>query len=713
MKWWMRILNAAVLLLSLLASHAWAEESVGLPVVTGGKSDLVIVYESTDHLLKTRMLKFVEQIGEQYGINIKVKNAARVTEPYPHELVVGQVRACAENVAELLCGPDDFAICVRNGHLVCCAESDVGWQYLFAYLYHDVYGNLANGYLSIPADYGFVYSQSEIAQISYKDYYQSIYHTYSSYVDQFADRVLSKQDQTDQRLVEEIISLMGDGFAVCPESSSALYQGYIIKLDTQDYSKVTLLQDGHVWIAAEFAQKYFGQEALVQSDGYVDLSAWCNENASWTMYTDEETNIYVVMPAGDARFSKVHYQRMRAFFDNKYIPEPKTAVEQTRRVIAESAKQNVENCLDWKKASYDSYYDPAILAVEENGKTMLYAAYSEMPFVDGVRINKGTKLLVSADLGASWTLIKTFSQLTAASTIVEIDGIIYVLGGFSQAQIVKYDPSMGSIAATVLPFEVGYAGPGTPLIHNGRLYKPYGERIISIPIDCDLMDSTNWTLSEPVSDLFTERWLRESGLNGHGYTINGTHVDWEEGNIVQGKDGVLYVIYRQNITRGYMLILALSEDGKTLSYVDSVDDVPLVRTSVIEIPAAKTRHTIRYDEKTGLYLCMMNIYTGDAKTQYTWTDIQQRSVLAMAASRDLVNWEVVDDLLVDRKMMNPVLSVFAHGFQYADFTIAGDNLYFIVRENSGEKTFNYHHEANYITLYAVYNYAEPLVAFHK
>ena len=65
-------------------------------------------------------------------------------------------------------------------------------------------------------------------------------------------------------------------------------------------------------------------------------------------------------------------------------------------------------------------------------------------------------------------------------------------------------------------------------------------------------------------------------------------------------------------------------------------------------------------------------------------------------------------MLVDRTMMNPVLSVFAHGFQYADFTIAGAILYLIVRENSGAKTFNYHHEANYITVYTVADYTSLL-----
>lgn len=708
MKKWLRVLSAVLLLLPLVLTYAWAEENEVLNLVTDGRSDLVVVYDSTDRMMKIRVQKFVEQIGERYEVNIKNKNVARVTEPYAHELVIGNVRACAESVTKLLSDSSDFAICVQDGHLVCYADSDEAWQYLFEYLLNDLYGALKSGDLSIPMDYRFVHSQSDVAQVSYKDYYQSVYHTYSSYVDQFADRGLSKPDQEDQQLVEELVVLMGQGFAVYPGSSSALYQGYVVKLDTQDYSKVTRLREGHVLIASEFAQAYFGQEIKVQADGYVDLSAWCGTNDGWTLHADEGTNLYVVMPSGDTAFSEEHYQRMLAFFNNKYIPEPQVAVEQTRTVIVESVEQDVANCLDWRKASYDSYYDPALLAVEENGKTVLYAAYSKMPYVDGGRINTGTDLLVSHDLGASWTLVKTFSKLTAASTIVEIDGMIYVLGGFSQVQIVKYDPITGSSASTAFAFDVGYAGPGTPLIHNGRLYKPYGERIISAPIDSDLMDGANWTLSEPVSGLITEQWLRKSGLNGHGYTINGTYVDWEEGNIVLGKDGVLYVFYRQNVTRGCALILALSDDGKTLSYVDRVNDVPLERASIIDIPAAKTRHTIRFDEKTGLYLCVMNIYTGDAKTQYAWTDKQQRSVLALTASKDLVNWEIADVMVVDRKMMNPVLSVFAHGFQYADFTIAGDALYFIVRENSGEKTFNYHHEANYITLYTVENYARLL-----
>lgn len=469
------------------------------------------------------------------------------------------------------------------------------------------------------------------------------------------------------------------------------------------------MENGKILIASAFAGSYFGLQCDALDSGYFDLTSWCESEEGYTLQTDQATGVSLCMPATESAFSAEDFQRMLAFFDNKYIPEPRVNVEQSRTVIAESGKQDVENCLNWKNASYDSFYDPAILAVKEAAGTSLYAAYSRMPYVDGVRTSKGTDFVVSHDMGKNWELLKTFPQLTAASTIVEIDGVLYVLGGFSQAQIAKYDPVTGKDAFAVFPFDVGYSGPGTPLIDKGRLYKPYGERILSIDISKDLMDGANWIQSNAVSDLLTPQWFREQGLNGHGYTINGTHVDWEEGNIVLGKDGKLYVIYRQNIARGHAVILALSDDGKTLSYVNQVNGAWLEKPSIIEIPAAQSRHTIRYDPDTGLYLCMMNTYTGDAKTQYAWTDKQQRSVLSLTASSDLVNWEIREIMLVDRKMMNPVLSVFAHGYQYADFAVADGNVYFVVRENSGEKTFNYHHEANYITMYTIQDYRKLLM----
>ena len=82
----------------------------------------------------------------------------------------------------------------------------------------------------------------------------------------------------------------------------------------------------------------------------------------------------------------------------------------------------------------------------------------------------------------------------------------------------------------------------------------------------------------------------------------------------------------------------------------------------------------------------------------------QRNVLCMAVSDDLFTWEVVDILLVDRAMMNNMLSVYAHAFQYVDFDFCGDDIYFIVREATGDTCM--YHDGTYVTMYTVSNYVD-------
>ena len=73
-------------------------------------------------------------------------------------------------------------------------------------------------------------------------------------------------------------------------------------------------------------------------------------------------------------------------------------------------------------------------------------------------------------------------------------------------------------------------------------------------------------------------------------------------------------------------------------------------------------------------------------------------------SKDLIHWEVAEILISDREMLNDSISMWAHGFQYVDFTIADGNIYFLVREAVGE-TVSFH-EANHITFYTIENYSK-------
>lgn len=684
------------------------------------KTDFVLVYDAKDKLLRESVLAFVDTINTAYGITIRARDVSRVKTPYEHEIVVGDIRESAKRVVGMISADSDFVIGANEGHLICYATDDISYRYLFEYFANGFFSAMKGGTLEVDENNPFILSQSFYKDVSYVSYYQRIHKTFSSHVDEFKITRLSMRDYDDQLLIEALIERMGNGFAVMPGSSSALYGGNITKLDPADYSRFTRVVDEHVHIPAAFAEQYFKETVTADSQGYLDLTQFVAHRSEYSLYHDSKTDVYIVTPAETVAFSSGQaiasysddelIERMKGFFHNKYSPEPSIKAEQSRVIIKEVPKQDVQNTVNWRTASYDSLYDPSVIAVQQNGETLLYAFYSTMSFFNGSRQSDGSDLVVSRDLGKTWELVRSFPNMTAAGTLLEVEGNIYSIGGFANVQIAKLDVEKQTTKSTVMRLAVGRSGPGTPLIFEGRIYKPYGDCILSASVGDDLMASSSWDQSNPVSELITRQWLEKSGFKERGWrAADGTFVDWEEGNVVPGTDGSLYVIYRLNVTRGYAAVFKLNHDGTRLSYVDEINGVTLKQQSIIEIPSAKSRHTIKYDVVTKQYIALMNSYTGDESTQYAWTDMQQRSVLALAASTDLVNWETKEIVLVDRTMMNPVLSVFAHGFQYADFTIADNNLYFIVRENSGERTFDYHHEANFITFYTIENYRDLLL----
>ena len=108
---------------------------------------------------------------------------------------------------------------------------------------------------------------------------------------------------------------------------------------------------------------------------------------------------------------------------------------------------------------------------------------------------------------------------------------------------------------------------------------------------------------------------------------------------------------------------------------------------------------IKRDEKTGFYITFTSLPTAD----YT----HQRNVLAMVVSEDLFHWSVVDVLLVDRQMMNPQVSIWAHAFQYVDFDFVDNDILLIVRESTGD-TCTYH-DGTCVTLYTFRDFREELL----
>ena len=268
---------------------------------------------------------------------------------------------------------------------------------------------------------------------------------------------------------------------------------------------------------------------------------------------------------------------------------------------------------------------------------------------------------------------------------------LYLLGfrnGKGYVMLGVYDPKTGEHTVSELDFDAGLRAPGTVEISNGRLYCAFNNTVISIDVEDDLTDSSRWTRSNNPQELLT----RADFERITGKKTGEKNIFWiEEGNVVRGSDGELYVLYRLDAapTYGYAVIFRLSVDGRALSVVKSCG-------SVIRFPYTQSKFSVRYDETTQKYISLTSLATADTMVQ--------RNVLGLVVSDDLIHWEVVDPLLIDREMINNTVSRYAHAFQYVDFVCVENDLLYLVREAIGN-TF-WFHDGNYITMYRLCDYAE-------
>lgn len=535
---------------------------------------------------------------------------------------------------------------------------------------------------------------------------KQLYGTYGSWVERQLTK-MSTADQNDQKLVDALIARMENSVAVCVGSSSALYDGFTVKLDRTDYSKVTKLSsNGHVLVATEFLNEYFDTTLSVDGNGYADLTAYCEAFSEYTLFYHASTGVAIITPKSVVAFSdltakidgytnKQYIERMDAFFHNDVLPEPTTNVEQTRMEIAAETYDSAY-IYDYTAEIYDCFGSPAILTV---GST-IYVAYEEtqmsMENHSNKSLNSNAYLKKSTDGGSTWTQIGTVKDMMYGG-LVELNGKIYLMGNRQSngyVVICEYDPTTNNFRYADLGFSVMGTAPTAIAIHNGRIWRAHNNAVISAPLTSDLLKGTSWTKSESPNDLMTQQQF-EAATN-----TKVTGKFWlEEGNMVVGKDGQLYAVYRVDASPiwGYAIIFRVSEDGRMLTLVEND---ACVGAGIIEFPSGQSKFMIKYDEATGKYLSTTSITTNGST--------HQRNVLALVVSDDLFTWEVVDILLVERQMMNNTLSEYAHAYQYVDFDVMGDDLLLIVRESVGDSC-NYHN-ANAITLYTLTDYVNHIRA---
>ncbi len=490
----------------------------------------------------------------------------------------------------------------------------------------------------------------------------------------------------DQCLVSALRERMGTSTAVFAiEKTTVLYNGYIQKLNTKDYT-ATAKQDGaRILIPAQFAEQYFGKTLEKDALGFVDLTA---VSADEGYILERYGELVILMPSNAVNFAvagktykgfsnREYLARCEAFLNSPYYPEPTTDAESTRVVIAAASPAfQTEPNTSWTSQTYQTLYSPSIAVDVQNGETILYASWERCNYKFGKESSPVTVVAESRDGGVTWSELAEVSGVKQASLYV-LDHTVYVFGcnesGSNNWYGIVARLNHDTMEFDTVRIEVNASSaPGAVVVHNGRIYRAYSGYVISASVNDDLMQAKSWTVSSP-------------------------RVTTGEPVLTVGPDGEVYMLIRMadsNNPNGYVKIYKVASDGVSLNEVESINGVACANSKVY-LGTGYSFFNIRRDVN-GTYYSLISKHTvKDAPGT-------QRTVLVLVSSDDLVNWTEVTSVIVEREMLNEVYAAFVHGWQYVDFGFDGEDIVLIVREATGET--NWFHDGKYITFYRISNY---------
>lgn len=552
------------------------------------------------------------------------------------------------------------------------------------------------------------------------------YYSFSGFVDElnFYDVALTAEDVAalydpldgdssparDQKRVEKLVARMGNSAAFYEGSGNVLYRGKIDKSDRTDYRKNVFCSDDMVMIPADFARRWVTDQMGEAPDSwktvcYVSAEQLCDAVGGALCRFGKLT---VISPPGEVGFSPNEdgrdLERMVAFYTEPWYPvEPSVPYEQTRTVVEKAGTQINDHVARF-------LCTPIIIRHKD-------ALYVSLDLEGGARTT--AEIYVSRDDGATWSHLSTVEGVFWANLFSHC-GDLYLLGAKKvgdcrRATIVKSTDD--GLTWTTPVDGYGYLAPqfwnaprggvhsaGMPILRkDGKIYKTFeqievveGMGDVFYPFmmwadeNADLLDNASWT--------FTEKFVfsPDDYRNMVPKLKPCKNITPLEGNAVIAPDGRIMNALR--LTTGtspnYGLLLALDEESRRLVPADLKG---MYRKQFFYIPTGTDKFTIHYDPKNKCYISFVN-----NKTQSI--NYWSRNVLSMVVSKDLVHWEIIDTVLVDRTMMNFYCSMWKHGFQYVDWIVDDADLLLAVREAMDDSE-NFH-DANYICVYRINNYAE-------
>ncbi len=678
-----------------------------LTLCENGATEYRIIHSESDAEGEKVAYYVQGEIQRLCGVEIPISTDRRKSDE--KEILIGTKLSKRDEFAEargMVKDSNDFIVTVLNQKAVIAAPSSTSLLKAAQCFIDRFVENATSGALRIgEADEyrhlfnGGVYS---IDMEKYSALCIQVLGKYPTLYDEAMAKSVTSQIRRDQELCTALIERMGESAVLCIGKSSVLWNGLIQKLNTQDYSVAASSSGDAITVPADFANRYFGAGSA--AGDAVDIKALA-ETRGYTV-TLEADGLVIITPPSVASFAddgasvggytnRTYKNRMLAFFNNTQInsqmPEPGNNTEQSRVVIEDATDYYPTDSVDYTAPIYTNYYSPSVLRVERDGKSVLYASNERCRTQNGAEISTETVIWRSDDGGQSWQELTKVPGLHWAS-LFELNGAIYLIGDAHDktgAVICKLAADEKNVTKHPLWSDVGAIT--NPVIIDGVLYLALDYTLASCPVNLDITNPENWTRTGDPSALITRDWYLEQTGNALNPGIGGT-ADILEGNVVKGKDGEIYGIWRiETQPKGNMAVmLRLSADGTELEMLPG-------KQSLVRFPTTVSRFVIHYDAETQLYIAISNWWTVGEMCR-------ARNVLGISVSSDLTNWKQIDTLLVDREMMNSTLSGYAHAFQYADWDFDGDDLVMTVRETTGfANTF---HDGKYFTFYRVENFRD-------
>jgi len=352
--------------------------------------------------------------------------------------------------------------------------------------------------------------------------------------------------------------------------------------------------------------------------------------------------------------------------------------------------------IDHSPASSGLYIGSPSLAVLPNGN---YVASHDFFGPNSTEFQSArTVIFRSADRGSNWIRAAEIQGAFWSSLFVH-RGALYLLGPDRHHGniLIRRSTDGGHTWTAPTNSRSGllradgeyHCAPVPVLEHHGRLWRAFEWRnppvawgvnyrsgMLSVPVDADLLDASNWTSSNFLPS--------DRAWNG------GDMGAWLEGNAVVSPAGQLVNILRVQ-TRSpdeKAAIVSLSPDGRTAAFDPA--------RGFISFPGGAKKFTIRFDPVSRLYWSLATIVHQRHRAENPGGI---RNTLALTASPDLTNWTVRCVLLY-----HP--DVARHGFQYVDWLFDGPDLIAACRTayDDGLGGARNNHDANFLTFHRFRNF---------